>query len=300
MANPTNKSYDGLINWATGSSNDIQAKNLITARNIKLTNSSNTQLATASFNGTADATLKLAATVPISISGNAATATTATLATGSTNIRVTDTNTFIGYPVMVSGNTANTNYSPTIGSKGMKFYTGAYMGKGSYDNAVIYLGNDTVYSSADGSMAGKLVLYCRGQYYGEIVTSSGLSANRTYTLPNKTGTLALTSDIPAGANPTAYLSATGGTSASTTWYRKYSDGFIIQGGLQSGHSAGGLIVTLPTAFTKTTYACVATYAESQSTHALNCEMGNFTTTKLSINRYTGLGGYKIFWLAWGY
>ena len=91
MANPTNKSYDGIITWATGSSNDIQAKNLITARNIKLTSSSGAQLATASFNGTADATLKLVGTVPISISGNAAYATSAGTCTGNAATATTAT-----------------------------------------------------------------------------------------------------------------------------------------------------------------------------------------------------------------
>lgn len=39
-------------------------------------------------------------------------------------------------------------------------------------------------------------------YYG-LITPTTLTANRTYTLPNKTGTVALTSDLPDDANTTS-------------------------------------------------------------------------------------------------
>lgn len=74
MADPK-KSYNDIITWAKGTSNDIIAKQLATARTISITNNSGTALASGTFNGTGNLTLKLPATVGIDISGNAATAT---------------------------------------------------------------------------------------------------------------------------------------------------------------------------------------------------------------------------------
>lgn len=74
MADPK-KSYNDIITWATGTSNNIIAKQLATARTISITNNSGTALASGTFNGTGNLTLKLPATVGIDISGNAATAT---------------------------------------------------------------------------------------------------------------------------------------------------------------------------------------------------------------------------------
>lgn len=74
MADPK-KSYNDILTWAKGTSNDIIAKQLATARTISITNNSGTTLASGTFNGTGNLTLKLPETVGIHISGNAATAT---------------------------------------------------------------------------------------------------------------------------------------------------------------------------------------------------------------------------------
>jgi len=74
MADPK-KSYNDIITWAKGTSNDIIAKKLATPRSISITNNAGTSLASGNFDGSADVTLKLPATVAVDISGNAATAT---------------------------------------------------------------------------------------------------------------------------------------------------------------------------------------------------------------------------------
>ena len=48
--------------------------------------------------------------------------------------------------------------------------------------------------------SGDKVRYAIGSFHGDIV-SAAISANRTYTLPDKTGTFAMTSDLPSVANP---------------------------------------------------------------------------------------------------
>lgn len=196
MANPTNKSYDGIIAWATGSSNDIQAKNLITPRNIIITNNSNTQLATASFNGTANTTLKLPASVGIDISGNAATATYAN------NIRLQQKNNNTYYPaVFVDGIATDTNYKPTVTqTSSVTVRAGATRASTSAGSsyAGIALGNNI--SNADTSnyanaRVGLLRLFGNLDKYADIRLTDGFTDNRTFLLPDKGGTIALTSDI---------------------------------------------------------------------------------------------------------
>ena len=200
MANPTNKSYDGIITWATGSSNDIQAKNLITPRDIKITNNSNTQLATASFNGTADATLKLPASVGIDISGNAATATYAN------NIRLQQKNNNTYYPaVFVDGVATDTNYKPSVTqTSSVTVRAGATRASTSAGSsyAGIALGNNISDSDASNyanARAGLLRLFGNLSKYADIRPTDGFTDNRTFLLPDKGGTIALTSDIESSS-----------------------------------------------------------------------------------------------------
>lgn len=121
MADPK-KSYNDILTWAKGTSNDIIAKQLATARTISITNNSGTTLASGTFNGTGNLTLKLPETVGIHISGNAATATNAihaAYATDATNA----TNAAIAYRVknrltikLNGGTTEGTDLFTFIGS----------------------------------------------------------------------------------------------------------------------------------------------------------------------------------------
>lgn len=108
----------------------------------------------------------------------------------------TSSNTY--YPLQ-STSTATTSTANTL--NGVSFYQ-YYNTAGGYRR--LDLGNATAYKSTGGAY-GTIRLYgAAATYYGDLVpgvlgTTSGdghISANRTWTLPDKTGTIALTSDIP--------------------------------------------------------------------------------------------------------
>lgn len=108
----------------------------------------------------------------------------------------TSSNTY--YPLQ-STSTATTSTANTL--NGVSFYQ-YYNTTGGYRR--FDLGNSTAWKSTGGAY-GTIRLYgAAATYYGDLVpgvlgTTSGdghISANRTWTLPDKTGTIALTSDIP--------------------------------------------------------------------------------------------------------
>ena len=103
----------------------------------------------------------------------------------------TVSNTF--YPLQ-STSTATTSTANTL--NGINFYQ-YYNTAGGY--RCLTLGNSTNYTSSGGAY-GKIRLYGTGAtYYGDIdpgtIGANSLTANRTWTLPDATGTIALTSDI---------------------------------------------------------------------------------------------------------
>ena len=104
----------------------------------------------------------------------------------------TSTNTY--YPLQ-STSTATTSTANTLNS--VSFYQ-YYNTAGGYRRLI--LGNTTAYTSSGGAY-GTIRLYGTGAtYYGDLnpgtIGANSLTANRTWTLPNATGTIALTSDIP--------------------------------------------------------------------------------------------------------
>lgn len=104
----------------------------------------------------------------------------------------TSSNTY--YPLQ-STSTATTSTANTLNS--VSFYQ-YYNTAGGYRRLI--LGNTTAYTSSGGAY-GTIRLYGTGAtYYGDLnpgtIGSNSLTANRTWTLPNATGTIALTSDIP--------------------------------------------------------------------------------------------------------
>lgn len=102
----------------------------------------------------------------------------------------TSSNTY--YPLQ-STSTATTSTANTLNS--ISFYQ-YYNTGGGYRQLI--LGNSTAHTSTGGAY-GSIRLYGTKTYYGDLypgpIDDSGLTANRTWTLPNKTGTIALTSDI---------------------------------------------------------------------------------------------------------
>ena len=104
----------------------------------------------------------------------------------------TSTNTY--YPLQ-STSTATTSTANTLNS--VSFYQ-YYNTAGGYRRLI--LGNSTAYTSSGGAY-GTIRLYGTGAtYYGDLnpgtVGTNSLTANRTWTLPDKTGTIALTTDLP--------------------------------------------------------------------------------------------------------
>lgn len=121
----------------------------------------------------------------------------------------TNSNTY--YP-LVSTSTATTSTANTLNS--ITFYQ-HYDTGGGYRRLV--LGNTTTYTSTGGAY-GTIRLYGTGAtYYGDLnpgtIGTNSLTSNRTWTLPNKTGTIALTSDIP---DVSSFITDAGVTKITTT------------------------------------------------------------------------------------
>ena len=100
------------------------------------------------------------------------------------------------YPLQ-STSTASTSTANTL--SGINFYQ-YYNKAGGYRQ--LNLGNSTTYKLTGGAY-GTIRLYGTGPYYGDLIpgtieadsSTNSLTEDRTWTLPNKTGTIALTSDI---------------------------------------------------------------------------------------------------------
>ena len=131
------------------------------------------------------------------------------------NLKWTASTTSNTYYPLASTSTATTSTANTL--NGISYYQ-YYNTAGGYRR--LDLGNSTAYKTSGGAY-GTIRLYgAAATYYGDLVpgvlgTTSGdghISANRTWTLPDKTGTIALTSDIPTV--PTISLNGSSTTSAS--------------------------------------------------------------------------------------
>lgn len=121
-----------------------------------------------------------------SCTGNAASATY------STNIRVTDTDSNTWYPIVLSsGSAASTNYVARVDADSILAYPGVSPAAGTQGNCYLQLGNAKATATA-GNKQGRIRIYGTGTYYAELIAGA-VTANRTVTLPNATGTLA-TSD----------------------------------------------------------------------------------------------------------
>ena len=136
---------------------------------------------------------------------SATSASSATSATNATNANVTATNPTSGttyYPPFVSG-TGNQGLKQNNGLKYMSLEgTTSANGYG-----ILRLGN-TTNSGTAGNKYGGLDIYPKtGAYYGRLITADTLTANRTYTFPDATGTVFLSSNILSGT--TAPTSAQG-------------------------------------------------------------------------------------------
>ena len=137
-----------------------------------------------------DATGTVALTTS-NISGNAATATTATNATNVYSTFSAPTSTTWYSYVLTSANTSSSNrslYHHNNISIGLQVGTASAIG-----TSIMSIGNNTASGTA-GNMRGCVRLSDSTAYYAAIYAGNGaLTANRTITLPNSTGTLSIAS-----------------------------------------------------------------------------------------------------------
>ena len=254
MADPSKKSYNDIITWAKSTTNDVIAKKLATPRSISITNNAGTSLASGKFDGSADVTIKLPATVAIDISGNANSAS---------GIKSTTTTGPGWQPIVgiVSG-TASGSASTVYRGVGENI---AFCDQA--NSALAYsclkLGNNTAKTTSSSSArAAQLVLYGTGAAYlavcmgstsannHTITINSNLTDNPTYTLPSQSGTLALVSDISSMASSVVAVPI-----GTVLPYLGYS-------GSSSNYLPSGFVACNGGHYSKTTYSTLYTILQS--------------------------------------
>lgn len=98
-------------------------------------------------------------------------------------------------------------------------------------------------------------------------------------------------------NAKAYITKT--WSNGTSWYRKYSDGWIEQGGEYTKERATNITVTFPVAFKDTNYTIsTSQYSRLTSSEAAVCDFTGKTNTGF-VHNYASWGS-KVGWYACGY
>lgn len=146
-----------------------------------------------------------------------------TLATNANYTGLTNTNPTSGTTYYLIFTNATSGWQPSRANNGLSYYTRE--GTASQDGfAVLRLGNTTDSGTA-GNKYGLLDLYPKtGAFYGRFTTVSTLTANRTYTLPNASGTVL----IQAANNfVQLYSGSLTGTNSTTFTYSNYSAYCIV-------------------------------------------------------------------------
>lgn len=146
-----------------------------------------------SGSGTSTATIELAAGTGITLTDD----TTNKKITIASSVTNTDTKLQVAavtsgttyYPIVGTGTTAATRQYDTTGF----IYKGTNGTTSAVGSSILTLGNSTASGTANNKQ-GQLVIYGSTAYAHTI--QGAPTANRTLTLPNATGTIALTSDIP--------------------------------------------------------------------------------------------------------
>ena len=187
----------------------------------------------------------------------------------------TSSNTY--YPLQ-STSTATTSTANTL--NGINFYQ-YYNTAGGYRR--LNLGNATAWKSSGGAY-GTIRLYgAAATYYGDLVpgtlgTTSGdghISANRTWTLPDKTGTIALTSDIPTVPTITDTYSGTSQDGMSGVAVKSAIDALD---GTVSGTAGAGKTLT---AFSQTDGKVSATFGSISITKSQVSDFPSLATVATS-------------------
>ena len=144
--------------------------------------------------------------------------------------------------------------------------------------------------------------------YSTILDATSLSGNHTVSFPDSSGTVALTDQLATVATSGSYNDLTDKPNipesqagyitqtwkSGNNWYRKWSDGWIEQGGFQSSNSA----VTFPISYTQTGITVVGTARRTYSGDSYN----NFDVNSVSLTGFSWIprNGSGCYWASWGY
>lgn len=224
--------------------NAATATKLKTAVKLKISDGTTSGTET-SFDGSAGVTLNLPTTIVATINGDITGNSNST-----TNIRVTDTDSNTWYPlVFSSGSAASTNYAARVDADSILVYPGVSPAAGKQGYCYMQLGNAKT-TTAAGNKRGVLRIYGTGTSYTEI-TSATVATARSISFPDKAGTVALTSDIPASANPADYVAAKSltYTAGYVSGYIKWNSGLLETFGYTTTTKTGeqNLTISFPTA-----------------------------------------------------
>lgn len=152
------------------------------------------------------------------------------------NVYDSTSTTYTYYPILARKGT--TNGIRQIDETGFKINNK----NGSADNAgyaELILGNATAEGTA-GNKRGWISIYNRNDKYAVLSTASTLTANREVALPDKSGTIALTSDIPNIIRSTADPTNASSYPADTIWIKYGADpmatmaDYIVETGTSDG------------------------------------------------------------------
>ena len=147
-----------------------------------------------------------------------------------------------------------------------------------------------------GNLSGNLTVQDKNVVRSVNGTAADASGNVVITVGYHTGN----ATSIGGASTTKPAVVVTSYRSGTQWYRKYSDGWIEQGGYFKGASNGDHSITLPTAFSGTDYTALALNDGKIAHDAFNgFGVNGKTTTQLTIYSWTGATA-GFYWMACGY
>jgi len=170
-----------------------------------------------------------------------------------------------------------TNQKPFI-NDGIKYKT-LQGTSGSSGIANLVLGND-IASGTAGNKYGNLRIYSRSQYFMSVIPVNNLTANRTFTLPDKSGTAATTDDIPT------ITDTYDGTSSDGMSGKAVKSAIDALDGSVTGSAAASKTLT---AFSQTNGVVSATFADISITKSQVSDFPTLATVATS-GAYNDLSG----------
>ena len=144
------------------------------------------------------------------------------------------------YPLVATNST--TAATRQYDSTGIAYKGTNGTANGTNGEALLTLGNSTA-STTTNWKAGKIFLYSSSAYGGTLVPEAITSSNKTWTLPNKTGTIALTDDIPDVSDFLLTHYTNGTFSGTANWNSvAIGTGLLISGEDTSTNYNGGIFI----------------------------------------------------------